>query len=148
MTAGGWTITSVGQCETDSGNRGNDFLYATETLTWQSSNATYQDLTGSVIDWIPAGHDFTVISNTGATNTSSDADIAVYCCGTRTGTFVLLKDDLETTIDTAVKSSLYDISANGEAPFYKIFVDSDGVQTKTATVVIDIVCHTAHAPSL
>ena len=53
--------------------------------------------------------------------------------------FELLKDDLETTIDAAVKSSNYDVSSNGEAPFYKIFVDSDDVQKKTDTIVIDIV---------
>ena len=136
-----WSITSVGECETAGGSRGNVFLRATETLTVASSDSAGQDLTGSVIDFLPAGKDFVVICNTGGTNLSSDADIAVHCCGTRAGTFVLLKDDLETTIDNAVKSSLYDISANGEAPFYKIFVDSDGVQKKTDTVVIDIVVY-------
>lgn len=136
-----WTLSSVGESSTTGGNRGNVFLRATETLTWASSAAAGQDLTSSVIDFIPPGKDFVVISNTGATNTSSDADIAVHACGTATGTFALLKDDLETTVDTAVKCSVYDISANGEAPYYKIFVDSDGVQKKTDTFVIDILVY-------
>jgi hypothetical protein len=134
-----WTITSVGKCSTVGGNRGNVYLRATETLTVASSDSAGQDLTSSVIDFLPPGKDFVVISNTGATNLSSDADIAIHCCGTSDGTFVLLKDDLESTIDAAVKSSLYDLSANGEAPYYKVVVDSDGVQKKTDTVVIDIV---------
>jgi len=116
------------------------YIVATEVLTVATSDAAGEDLTSSVINWIPPGQDFVVMSNTGATNLSSDADIAVMVCATSGGTFVLLKDDLETTIDNAAKAKLYDISANGEAPFYKIFVDSDGVQKKTDTVTISILC--------
>ena len=136
-----WTITSGGKCTTTGASRGDVFMRATETLTVTTSDSAGQDLTGSVIDFIPPGKDFVVISNTGATNLSADADVAIYVCGTRSGTYVLLKDDLETTIDEAVKSSVYDISVNGEGPFYKIFVDSDGVQKKTDTVVFDILVY-------
>ena len=139
-----WTISSVPASTTAGGNRSSGtWMRATETLTVASSDLTGQDLTSSVIDWLPPGRDFTVISNTGATDLCQDADIAVHCCGTSSGTFVLLKDDLETTIDAAVKSSNYDVSSNGEAPYYKIVVDSDGVQKKTDTVVIDIVWYDA-----
>lgn len=140
MSNSGWTISSVPASTTAGGNRSTGtWMRATETMTFATSDSAGKDLTGSLIDWLPPGRDFTVISNTGATNLCSDADIAVYCCGTSTGTFVLLKDDLETTIDAAVKSSNYDVSSNGEAPFYKIFIDSDDVQKATDTVVIDIV---------
>ena len=116
----------------------NGYFVATETLTVATSDSAGQDLTSSVIDFIPPNTDFVVLSNTAATNTSSDADIAVLVCDTSAGTFILLKDDLETTIDTAAKASVYDVSANGEAPYYKLFVDSDGVQKKTDTIKLVI----------
>jgi hypothetical protein len=112
----------------------NGYFVAEETLTVATSDAAGQDLTSSVIDFIPPNTDFLILSNAAATDLSSDADIAVQVCDTSSGTFVLLKDDLETTIDAAAKCSNYDVSANGEAPYYKIFVDSDGVQKKTDTV--------------
>ncbi len=116
------------------------YIVATETLTVATSDAAGEDLTSSVINWIPPGQDFIVISNTGATDLSSDADIAVLVSATSGGTYVLLKDDLETTIDAAAKASVYDVSANGESPFYKLFVDSDGVQQKTDTVAFAVIC--------
>jgi len=128
-----WTKNTV--------QRGNaSYIVATETLTVATSDVAGEDLTSSVINWIPPNQDFVVISNTGATDLSSDADVAVHVCATSGGTYVLLKDDLETTIDAAVKSSVYDVSANGEAPFYKIVIDSDGVQKKTDTVGLAVIC--------
>lgn len=130
-----WTFSVIGKTLTTGvplPSRGNEWVLATEALTAATANAAGQDLTSSVIDFIPAGSDFIVIANTGAVNTSSDADIAVKCCGSRTGTYALLKDDLITSIDTIVASAFYDTSLNGEAPYYKLFVDSDGVQAKVA----------------
>lgn len=135
-----WTFDSVGTASTATGKppRGKVFAKASETLTVATSDSAGQDLTSSVIDWLPKGVDFTVVANSGATNLSSDADIAVKACGTSTGTFALLKDDLITSMDAKAAAATYDVSLNGEMPFYKLFVDSDGVQKATDTVVLEI----------
>lgn len=129
-----------------SGRTVNGYAVYEETLTWSTSDSAGQDLTSSAIDFIPPGKDFVVLANTGATNTSSDADIAVKVCLTSGGTYGLLKDDLITALDTVVAAAVYDISANGEAPYYKLFVDSDGVQKKTDTIGLAIVIGTEQKP--
>lgn len=118
--------------------KNNLFNKASETLTVATSDSAGQDLTTSVVDFLPKGVDFLVIANSGGTNLSSDADLAVKACGTSTGTFALLKDDLIAAMDAVAAASFYDVSSNGEAPFYKFFVDSDGVQKKTDTVTIEV----------
>lgn len=134
-----WTFDSVGTAST-TGAPPRDKVYgrAYETLTVATSDSAGQDLTSSVIDWLPKGQDFVVFANTGATNLSSDADIAIKAASTRAGTYGLLKDDLITSMDAKVAAATYDVSLNGDAPFYKIFVDSDGVQKKTDTVVVEV----------
>ena len=143
-----WTFNSVGATETTgapASNRSkNVFKSATETLTVVASNASNQDLTTSVIDFIPKGSDFLVVANTAAKNMSSDADIAVLASATRGGTYGLLKDDLMTTTDAIVSAKPYIANSGagaagyGEAPYYKIFVDSDGVQKKDDEFTIAI----------
>ena len=136
-----WTFDSVGAVAISAvgkPDRKNVFSKASETLTVATSDSAGQDLTSSVIDWLPKGVDFTVVANSGATNLSSDADIAVKACGTSSGTFGVLKDDLITAMDAVSAVATYDVSANGEMPFYKLFVDSDGVQKATDTVVLEI----------
>ncbi len=103
----------------------NGYLVATETLTLLATSA---DVASSVVDFIPPGSDFVVIANTGATNLSADCDVAVHVSTASDGTFVLLKDNLVATIDNATKASLYDASANGEAPYYKLVLDPAGVE--------------------
>ena len=127
-----WTKTTVHR---------NDgyYLVATETLTVASSDLAGQDLTSSEIDFIPPGKDFVIISNYDSTDLSSEADVAVKVGYETGGTFVTLKDDLIQSIDATVKAALYDISSYGEAPYYKIFIDSDGVQKKNDTVDIIVV---------
>ncbi|MCP4393519.1 MAG: hypothetical protein GY804_04540 [Alphaproteobacteria bacterium] len=119
------------------------YIVATETLTVATSDAAGEDLTSSVINWIPPGQDFVVISNTGATSLSSDADVDVHVCATSGGTYAVLKADLEAALTNAVYAGVYDISANGEAPFYKLVVDSDGVQLKTDTIGFAVITQNA-----
>ena len=117
-----WTKTSV-----------NGWLIANETVTGDDTN----DVSTSAIDFLEPGVDFTVISNAAATNLTNDADVDVDICDTIDGTYTLLSADLEATIDAAVKSSLYDVSANGEAPFYKLRVDVDGdINAETVKFVV------------
>jgi len=137
-----WSFSSVGATSSSgapASNRSKDaWAKASETLTYSSTSSTAEDLTSSVVDFIPKGKDFLVLANTGGTNLSSDADIAVQVCGTSSGTFVLLKDDLITSIDNKVAAALYDISSYGEAPFYKLLIDADGVEKVTDTVVLEV----------
>jgi hypothetical protein len=136
-----WIFSIVGKTETSGvplPTRDGAWVLAQESLTVALSNAASQDLTSSVIDFIPPGSDFIVIANTAALNTSSDADIAVLIAGTRAGTYTLLKDDLIGSIDTKVATALYDTSTNGEAPYYKLFVDSDGTQKKADVIVLQV----------
>lgn len=125
----------------DSGNTVNGYAIYKETLTWVSSDSAGQDLTSSEISFIPPGSDFVVFANAGSTNMSSDADLAVYAGFASGGTFGLLKDDLiagASAFDAKMGSAIYDISLFGEAPYYKLFVDSDGVQKKTDTIQLVI----------
>jgi hypothetical protein len=122
----------------DNGVSENGYAVFTETLTVVTSDSAGQDLTSSVIDFVPAGRDFTVMANTGATDLSSDADIAVYAAGKSTDTFALLKDDLIASLDAKVASAFNDVSLNGEAPYYKLFLDSDDVQKKTDTIILKV----------
>lgn len=144
-----WSFNSVGATATSgapASNRSqNVFKSASETLTVALSNAANQDLTSSVIDFIPKGSNFVVFANTGATNLSSDADIAVLASPTSGGTFGLLKDDLIASVDAIAPSAPYIANSGGgtagygESPYYKLFVDSDGVQKKADTVVLTVI---------
>ena len=148
MTNSGWSFSSVGATATTGAPKGkrtqNTYKKATETMTFATSDSAGQDLTGSVIDFIPQGKDWVLIANSDATNITSDADVAVLAAATRAGTYGLLKDDLMTSIDTAVVAKPYITNSGagsagyGDAPYYKLFIDSDGVQQKTSTVVMNI----------
>jgi len=117
---------------------GVKWLIATETLTWSSSAAGGQDLTGSAIDFLVPGKDFILMSNTGATSLSSDADIDIKCTYTSSGTYSVLVSDAEATATNAVHTYFYDVSAVGEAPYLRVFVDSAGVQKKKDTIAFAI----------
>ena len=126
----------------------NKYAVYTERLTVSASNADNQDLTSSAIDFIPPGTDFVVIANYGATDLSSDADIAIKVQPiSKTGTYGLLKDDLIASIDEVVAAAVYDVSSYGEAPYYKVFVDSDGVQKSADTVDIAIIIGAEKKPT-
>lgn len=125
-----WTVTSVGKSQTAGATRDNQFLKATESLDLISGAST--DVSSSVIDFIPAGKDFTVLVS--AENLASYVDVDVHAAATRDGTFTVLKADLITSVDNNVKVASYSVSTNGEAPFYKLVLDpitnmtSDSVQ--------------------
>lgn len=114
------------------------YLVATETLTVSGTSNIYT----SVIDFLTPGLDFTVLANLAATNTSNDADIDVYCCDRAAGTFGILKADLITSLNTKVAPGFYDISANGEAPYYKLALVPDGTLGTTHTVKMAVVQNT------
>lgn len=143
-----WSFDTVGATETTSAPISNRtravYKKASETLTVATSNSSGQDLTSSVIDFIPQGVDWVLIANSDATNLSTGADVAVLAAATRTGTYGLLKDDLMTEIDALVVAAPYITNSGagtagyGDAPYLKLFIDSDGVQQKTNTVVLNI----------
>lgn len=124
------------------GKRNGKYAIWSETLTVLTSDSAGQDLYSSEINFIPPGQDFIVFANTDATSLSSGGDIAVVCSfesGTADASMALLKDDLITSINNKVAAAVYDVSANGDAPYYKLFVDSDGVQKATDTITLKIV---------
>ena len=148
MTNSGWTFDSVGKTETSGAPKSNRtqnvWKKATETMTWAQSASAGQDLTGTVIDFIPQGVDWVLIANSDATNICQGADVAVLAAATRTGTYGLLKDDLMTEIDAVVVAAPFIVNSGagtagyGDAPYLKLFIDSDAVQKKTDTVVMNI----------
>ena len=148
MTNSGWTFSSVGATATTGAPKGrrtqNTYKKATETMTFATSDAAGDDLTGSVIDFIPQGVDWVLIANSDATNLCQGADVAVLAAATRGGTYGLLKDDLITAIDAIVAPAPYITNSGagtagyGDAPYYKLFLDADGIQKKTDTVVMNI----------
>ncbi len=111
-------------------------VVATETLTFTQDQST--DSASTVINWIPKGGDFTVIAD-GSTCLSAQADIAVWICATSDGTYALLKDNLIATIGAGVpEAAFYDNSANGDSPYFKLYVDPAGAQdgdSVTLTVI-------------
>jgi hypothetical protein len=107
----------------------NGRVVATETLTFTQDQTT--DLASSEIDFIPKGADFQVQGTVSAC-LSAAADIAVYTAPKSGGTYVLIKDNLIATgvwdVGSVAVQALYDNSANGDGPYFKIYIDPAGAQ--------------------
>lgn len=116
------------------------YTISTETLTFTTSdNTSSKDLTSSAMNFLVPGKDYTIICNTGATSLSSDADLAIKVTYISSGTYAVLKDDADASITNAVNAYFADISSIGEAPYTKLFIDSDGVQKKTDTIGLAVI---------
>ena len=131
-----WTLKSTGESQTTGGNRGNVFTIATETITLPSSSP---DTSSSVIDWLPKGQDFLVCANVGGSTMSASLDIDVTVSNTRSGTFVRLKSDLISTVSDAMKAAYYDVSANGESPYYKLLIDPEAKLASGDTITFVVI---------
>ncbi len=101
--------------------------------------ATISDSLGSEIDFLPPGVDFQVTMKPSAA-LSTGADVAVYACPVSGGTHALLKDDLiSITTGTGYASALYDVSENGELPYYKLFIDGDATNKKNFDLYVSFI---------
>lgn len=115
----------------------NDYLVATETLTFTQDQAT--DLASSEISFIPQGTDFLILANSAGSSLSQDGDVAVYASSESGGTFALLKDNAVADCLAAAKIALYDVSVSGEAPYYKLYLDPDGAMSAESVTLKVIV---------
>lgn len=115
----------------------NGYGVWTETITLPAAgNSTAKN--SSTIDFVPPGSDFTVMANLAAVNTASDGDVDVQVSHNGS-TWSTIKADLIATFDTAVKSALYDVSANGAAPYYRLQITNDGNQNSESFQVAVLV---------
>ena len=100
---------------------------------------TVSDSLGSEITFLPPGVDFQVTMKPSAA-LSTGADLAIYGCPIESGTHALLKDDLiSITTGTGYATGLYDVSANGELPYYKCFIDGDATNIKNFDIYINFI---------
>lgn len=131
-------------------NTVNTFAVFTETIALGAAKANRYT---SVIDFIPTDHNgrqlpFTVISNTGTTNTSGSASDQLYAAYSRNGTYFQVKDtlrDCNYLHDTVQGTSFRSIDANkrvryidpayvGSFPYYKIRVLQAAVESSAKTI--------------
>lgn len=135
-----WTIVGAGKTETANApldvKLTPDWKIATEVITLNSLST---DQSTSIIDFIPYGKDWIIEVDPSATLTTN-APVDVDYAFARTDTFIA---DLATTGATVLKAgtasrAIYDNSAKGNRPYYKLRFDKAGVlddgETKTVTV--------------
>lgn len=114
-----------------SGRKENGYAVYTETVRESAGGGSHL---GSVIDFIPAGKDFTIIANAGGTTLSDSTHIEMYACDSATGTFVKVQARLTDASTVALKdinitphAYQWDGSIDGWYPYYKLDIVSDGV---------------------
>lgn len=118
-----------------SGGPHNAWLIASELITLSTDST---DKSTSVIDFLRPGVDFLVALSPTTALSGTGTDIDVDVNHQSTGTFGVLKADLMTNkAATGFHIAVYDVSSNGEMPYYKVRLDPDtGMAAKTATVYI------------
>jgi hypothetical protein len=150
-----WTFSGIGKPETTGIPPGvaqtqDNALLATETIAMGAAKANRYS---SVIDWIPIGTPFTVISNTGATNLSGSASDQLYACQTRGGTYLQVKDTLRDcnyahdkdqgtsfrSIDAARRVRFVDPSYVGPFSYWKIRILQAAVESSAKTVGLAVI---------
>ena len=97
---------------------------------------TVSDSLGTEFSFVPPGVDFQVTMKPSAA-LSTGADLAVYACPVSGGTHFMIKDDLiSIATGTGYASATYDVSANGELPYYKCFIDGDATNIKNFDIYV------------
>jgi hypothetical protein len=133
-----------------SGGANNEYMIATETIALGTGTA--QRYT-SVIDFIPAGVDFMIVSNTAATNLSGSASDQLYGGYESAGIFYQMKNtlrDCNYTDDTNQGTSFRNIDNTarlrhvnpeyvGEMPYYKLAVLNAAAESSSKTVSFAII---------
>lgn len=153
-----WTANSRGKTETANVplvNATHVQSVFTETVTLGAAKA---NRFSSVIDFIPVDKDgrhlpFTVISNTGSTNTSGSVSDQLYACYTRGGTYFQVKNTLRDcnyaddtnqgtsyrSIDATLRPRYVDTSYTGDFPYFKIRLLQAAVESTGKTIGLAIV---------
>lgn len=133
-TLSGWAKVNTGRNIEGMGKTGHLQMWK-ETLTKGTSIA---DELGTVIDFLPAGVDFGVMLIPAAT-VSTGVDVVVRGAIASAGTYADLQDNLVVNAgDAGADYGVYDVSAQGEMPWYKLFFDGDAVSQANLDVYIII----------
>lgn len=125
-------------------------VVATETITLGAGKGNRYS---SVIDFIPYGMPFTVISNTAQTNLSGSASDQLYAQYNRTGTFVQIKDTLRDcnynhdavqgtsfrSVDNTIRYRYIQPDYVGSYPYWKIRIFQAAVESSAKTVALAII---------
>lgn len=134
----------------------NTMLVATETVALGAAKA---NRFSSVIDFIPTDKDgrqlpFTVISNTGTTNTSGSVSDQLYASYDRNGTYFMVKDtlrDCNYSDDLHQGTSYRSLDTNkrvrgvdpaylsGGYPYYKIRLLQAAVESSSKTIGLAVI---------
>lgn len=154
-----WSFNGRGKCLTADAppeiNSNNPFLVATETITL---GAALGNRYSSVIDFIPTDNNgrqlpFTVISNTGTTNTSGSASDQLYASYERNGTYFQVKNtlrDCNYANDATQGTSFRSIDTNkrvravdpaylgGGYPYYKVRILQAAAESTGKTIGLAI----------
>lgn len=150
-----WSFNGRGKTETSSvpgdiNKYYNDAIVATCTVTLGAAKGNRFT---PVIDWIPFGVPFTVISNTGSTNTSGSASDQLYACYERGGTYFQVKNTLRDcnyaddtnqgtsfrSLDTNKRVRYVDPAYVGAYPYWKIRVLQAAVESTGKTIAFAVI---------
>ncbi len=136
-------------------NPANTMLVATETV---ALGAARGNRFSSVIDFIPTDKDgrqlpFTIVSNTGTTNTSGSLSDQLYASYDRSGTYFMVtntlrdcnySDDLHQgtsyrSLDTLKRNRYVDPQYVGQYPYYKVRFFQAAVESSAKTIGLAVI---------
>lgn len=120
----------------------NNFMVAYEDLVLSTTPGT-NDVSTSVIpdQCLIPGKDFIVGVYARNTSSSGQIDVDVDGSWASAGTYVAIKADLLTNqvLGGEFAAAIYDVSANGELPYYKVRIDPDTAGKATQTYRIYVI---------
>ena len=106
----------------------NGMLVAHETISLTSGSTA--DSNTTYIDFLLPDVDFVILVDptVGNASLSASAAVDVKVSFDQTTTYSVLKSDLITGAKASQKAGFYDISANGQAPYYQVTVNPNDVE--------------------
>lgn len=127
----------------------NGYLIAEETVALGAGLARRYT---SAIDFVPAGHEFSIISNAAGTNTSASCHDELYVAMTSGGTYYKMRDKLRDSdlsqgtsydsLDNAIRFRQHKVKY-GQGPYYKLAVYNNGVESSSKTVKFIVIVNAA-----
>jgi len=153
-----WTFNGRGKNETSGAPKKNNpeapMIVATESI---ALGTALLNRFSSVIDFIPCDENgrqlpFTIVSNTGAVNTSASVSDQLYACHSRAGTFFQVKAHLRDcnyadytkkgvalgSIDTAIRTRYIDPDFVGSYPYYKVRLLQSGAEVAASIIALAV----------
>ena len=138
-----WTVTTEGS------QANKQYVVYTNTVTLGGTAATrYSD----VIDFIPPGTDFTVLSNSAGVNLSGSASDQLYISDALAGTFTQLLGSLRDgalhtptqgtsyrSIDNTIRPRNIDVDVTGQWAYYKLAVKHAAVESTGEIITFKVI---------